>query len=161
MSDARTLSARKTLYLDAPTVSIQTGPDPRGFEVGGFSLGNWKHEFPITYQGIIPPTPGWGNAAVTRIGATVEASLPPTFSAVAATSAGDTITMTPAINAGNEWSDAPHPAYYATKVTVNGTLVNASISLGIGAEIVLDSSVNIGDTISLPGFFFSYLGVNV
>lgn len=161
MSDSRTLSARKTLYLDAPTVSLQTGTDPRGLEVGGLSLGNWKNEFAISYGGIIPSTPGVGVATVSRTGNIVEISLPPTAVAVAATSAGTTITSDPSINAGNEWSDALHPAHFGTKVTVNGSLVDASVFLGIGVSIVLNASVSIGDTILLPGFFFSYLGVNV
>lgn len=161
MSDSRTLSARKTLYLDAPIVSIQTGTDPRGFEVGGLPLGNWRAEPDIVYGVMLPNTPGDSPAAVARVGEMVTISLPAVDVPVAAVNTGNSLTITPSPVANLPWAVPRHQVSYNTKIQVAGALVTAAILFdGTTVMIQTDANVNIGQLVRLPGFYFSYLATN-
>jgi hypothetical protein len=160
MSDSRTLSARKTLYLDAPIISIQTGPDPRGFEVGGYPVGNWRLESDVTYGTLIAATPAATPAYFARTVSTVTLSLPaiPSTNAASATKI-ISVTLAEVIPF---WAQAIHDAEFRVKVEVAGAKLGASITLtASGVTITLDSNAVIGNSIYSPGFFISYIGSEV
>lgn len=160
MSDSRTLSARKTLYLDAPVVSIQTGPDPRGLEVGGLPLGNWEFGTDVTYGTLIADTPGSDQARFVRTGRLVTLSLP-TFPLTNAIAATNTLTVTLA-DAIPFWAQPIHEGEFSSKIYVAGVSAGVSIVMGTGSvQIILDSNAAIGNSIFTTGLFVSYIGSEV
>lgn len=166
MSDSRTLSARKTLYLDAPIVSVVT-PNGSGFEVGGLSLGQWSKEFDVSYGNAFAASPITAGAIFRRNGGIIVLSLPPMAASAVGLAGEDIISITPTV-AGvplvfPDWAlPTQGEIYFPTKILVNALPVDASIKiLGGGSPLILiylTTPLTGGEAVQVLNCTATYLG---
>lgn len=151
MSDSRTLSARKTLYLDAPKVSLQPS-STQNLQVGGLTLNNFTFESAVTYGGLFPDTIPTQTFRIARVGDIAFISLPPFDAPITVTVAGNTMSVIPN-PLPPSWLNPAHSAIYSFKLLVNGSLVNAYVSITGG--FTFDTPLIIGDEVDFAGAFYN------